>query len=50
MWEISLVINYNYRDALLEEELTIGFLKVTIVYFVLLILMSKGYCRAFVLF
>ena len=53
MWEIARVINCH--DASLEEVLTAlylpaGFLKVTNVYIVLLILMSKGYCIAFVVF
>ena len=43
----------NCHDALLEEEMTAVYLptgcsKVTNMYFVLLILMSKGYCRPFV--
>ena len=47
----------NCYDASFEEGLKpvsmylhTGFSKVTNVYFVLLILISKGYCRAFVVF
>ena len=53
MYEIVRVINCH--DVSLEEKekvvyIPMGFLKVTIVNFVLQILMIKGYCREFVLF
>ena len=50
MWEIARETVMILKDKLTTVYLPTGFLKVTNVYFVLLILMSKSYCRAFVVF